>query len=175
MFSAHVEYDEPGPFSFTDGPVAVGLAEALAWARARAERVVLRVGDRQYSAGADPVPRFPPLPRSVLEAPAVSALPRPDHSTGIWRARASTAWFRRDAEAVARRLADAVVRDGRVTAVEPVVREEGFSVSFTLESASEAEARERAAEVVRGAWGAIGAEAVPGEDFDVPSIAVRSI
>lgn len=37
-FTAHVEYKEPGPFSFVSGPKWVDAAEAITWARQHAER-----------------------------------------------------------------------------------------------------------------------------------------
>ena len=50
-FSAWVDYDGPGPFSYRRGPSDVPPADALFWARAQAARVILRVGDVHYSAG----------------------------------------------------------------------------------------------------------------------------
>ena len=50
-FSAWVDFDDPGPFSYRQGPNDVPLADALLWARRQAARVILRVGDVHYSAG----------------------------------------------------------------------------------------------------------------------------
>ena len=63
QFSADVECDEGGPFSFVIGPRGVGPDEAIAWARRRAERVTVRVGEDFYSAGSEAVRDLPSWPR----------------------------------------------------------------------------------------------------------------
>jgi GNAT superfamily N-acetyltransferase len=45
-FWAHVEYDEPSPFRLMNGPGPASVAEAVAWARSRAQKVYVRVGGR---------------------------------------------------------------------------------------------------------------------------------
>lgn len=80
-----------------------------------------------------------------------------------------------DGESVARDLADAAERDGRVTDATAAIRDRGFSVSFTVASASELEGHAVAHEVLRDAWAVLEIEAVPGDDFDVSSITLRAI
>lgn len=58
-FDCHVTGTE-----FEAGPFGVPLEEALQWARARAEQVVLTVGEDEYSAGSDPADGRPPWPEN---------------------------------------------------------------------------------------------------------------
>jgi hypothetical protein len=58
-FSAYVDCDEDGPFSFVHGPTGVGPDEAIASARRRAERVTVRLGVDFYTAGSEAVRDLP--------------------------------------------------------------------------------------------------------------------
>lgn len=110
-FWAHVEYDEPGPFGFLNGPGPATVEEA--------------------------VRGLPPWLSAAPDPPPASA--RSDQVEG-WRAEARTGWFRADRESVARRLADAVGRDDRAADAHAVARDRAFSVFFTVSAASELEA-----------------------------------
>ena len=60
LFSAHIDGS-----ALVDGPDAVPIEDALAWARERAERIVVRVdrhGEQEFSAGREPVGSLPPWP-----------------------------------------------------------------------------------------------------------------
>jgi hypothetical protein len=169
-FSAHVEYDEPGPFCLLNGPTEVTLEEALAWARGRAERVILRIGDVHYNAGVERAPNLPSWPSTAERAPR----PATTGQAVAWSVQARTGWYRRDRDAVARRLAQAVGDDARAADATQAVDELGFSVSFTVWAPSELEAHEMASGVARDAWATARIMAEPGEDFDVSSIVVQS-
>jgi hypothetical protein len=108
-FSAHVECDEDGPFSHVDGPTGVGPEEAIAWARRRAERVMVRVGLDFYTAGSEPVRDLPswPGPRNDRESPIEPA------DLSDWQVEARTVWFRDDAPDVARAIARRLDDDAR--------------------------------------------------------------
>jgi hypothetical protein len=148
-FRALVEYDEPrGPFCVLRGPGPVSVEESVAWARSRARKVYVRVGEEFYSAGEEAVRGLPPWLSAAPPAPRASA---GSERVEAWRAEARTGWFRADRESVARRLAEAVGRDDRAADAH-AARERGFSVSFTLSAASELEANEIAFGVVRSAW-----------------------
>jgi hypothetical protein len=168
-FRALVEYDEPGPFCVLNGPGPVSVEEAVAWARSRAHKVYVRVGDEFYSAGEEAVRGLPPWPSAAPEAPPTSAR---SERAELWRVEARTGWFRADRESVARRLAEVVGRDDRAADAHAVARERAFSVFFTLSAASELEANEIAFGVVRSAWAALEIEAVAGDDFDLDGIMV---
>jgi hypothetical protein len=157
LFFAHVEFDEPGPFSHVNGPDDVSAEEAVAWARRHAERVIVRVGDTHYSAGEQPVDGLEPWP------------------LGLWRAVASTGWYRSDRSDVVRALASNVEKNQRARDVASGVDDVGFEVAFTVAAASAVEANEVAAEIVREAWAAAGIDAVPGDDFDAAGVSVTRV
>jgi hypothetical protein len=170
-FSASVDYDEPGPFSFMHGPEFVEAREAVAWARRHAPRVVIRVRDVLYSAGEESVP-------GLSEWPGLSDAPEETQTRGVekpvpWRAEARTAWFRGDGIEVASRLAHAVGSEPQVgeIASEPTLT--GFRVTFTVHAPSIVAAGEKASRALRSAWKATDIEATPGDDYDVPSLTVR--
>jgi hypothetical protein len=170
-FRAHVDYGEPRPFSVLHGPGPVSVEEAVAWARSRAQKVYVRVGEEFYSAGEEAVRGLPPWRSAAPEGPRTSAR---SERAELWRTEARTAWFRADRKSVAQRLAEAVGRDDRAADAHAVARERAFSVFFTLSAASELEANEIAFGVVRSAWAALEIEAVPGDDFDLDGIMVRA-
>lgn len=161
-FSAHVEYEQSEPFCFLPGPTDVGLAAALAWGRAHAATVVVRIGDTHYTAGRRRIPDLPVLPpvedtgtAPLTEGPAVS-----------WAAIARTGWHRSDRDEIARRFEDALrvldVVDAAVT-----LDGAAFSTSFTVTAHSELEAHEIALDRARRAWSTLGVVARPGADFEV--------
>jgi hypothetical protein len=166
-FFAHAELDEPGPFSFVNGPDEVPAEEAIGWARQHARRVIVRIGDAHYSAGEEPVEGLerwrgtpaPPLP--ATGAPVAS------------RVVASTGWHGADRPEVARSLAAGVEKNQRARGVARAVDATGFEVAFTITAASLVEANEVASAIVRRAWADTGIEAVPGEDFDGDGVSVQ--
>jgi hypothetical protein len=168
-FSAWVDYDDPGPFSFRLGPSDVPLADALYWARQQAARVILRVGNVHYSAGEEQAGRKPVWTLDV--GPPASPADSAGSIVG-WRVDAGTAWFRPDREVVARRLAKAIERDPRAADVATTLRVPGFSVRFTLRARSKLGANKVASEILQTAWVALDVQAEPGEDFDVPHLSV---
>lgn len=169
-FSAWVDYDDPGPFSYTQGPSDVLLADALSWARQQASKVILRVGDMHYSAGEEQAGSKPAWTQDV--GPPSSRTDSAGSPVG-WRVDAGMGWFRQDREAIAKRLALAVERDPRTADIAIALRRPGFSVCFTLRARSKVEADKVASEILQGAWAALDARAEPGEDFDVSHISVQ--
>jgi hypothetical protein len=168
-FSAHVEYAEgSGPFSFMEGPAWVDAGAAVGWARRHARRVVVRVGSEFFSAGEEPHRDLPAWsgPVSASGNQAVGPV-RP------WQVEARTAWFRADGSEVAARLAEAVRAEEDAADVGFGPTDAGFRLTFVVAGATVVEARETASRVLRTAWAATGVKAIPGEDFDVPTINVR--
>ena len=166
-----MEFDEPGPFCFLNGPTEVTVEEAVGWARGHAQQVILRIGDTRYSAGAERVPDLPLWPSTAEHAPP----PATTGQAAPWSVQATTGWYRRDCEAVARRVAEAVANDTRAADATNEVDQLGFSISFTVSARSELEAHEAASGVVRNAWATVRIKAEPGEDFDLSSIDVQRI
>jgi hypothetical protein len=70
VFNAHIEYDVGGTWAFEDGPERVAIEEALAWARERADKLVVQWfgpdGTTHASAGTIPVGDGPPWEPRVL-------------------------------------------------------------------------------------------------------------
>jgi hypothetical protein len=168
-FSAWVDYDDPGPFSYRHGPSDVPLADALFWARAQSPRVILRVGDVHYSAGEEQAGGKPVWTHEV--ATPASAAGNTGSIVG-WRVDARVCWFRVDREAVAMELTRAIERDPRAADAAMTLRVPEFSVRFALRARSELDAHELASEILQSAWSALDAHADPGEDFDGPSMSV---
>jgi hypothetical protein len=168
-FSAHVDCDEDGPFSFVLGPTGVGPEEAITWARGRAERVTVRVGSDFYTAGSEAVRDLPTWRGhgDDRELPAESAADVSD-----WQVEGRTGWFRDDASEVARAIARRLDDDARARDVAHGVTKTGFRVTFAIRAASIVGARELASELLRAAWSASKIDAVPGDDYDVSSITV---
>jgi hypothetical protein len=162
-FFAHVEFDEPGPFSFVQGPEDVGAAEAVGWARSHARRVIIRIGGTHYSAGEEPVAGLAPWDGEPVERERAPGEPV------AWRVVAGTGWYRSDRADVARALAAGVEGNQRAGRVASVVTEVGFDVAFTVVAASEVEANELASAIMRAAWAATGIVAAPG-DFDAAGV-----
>jgi hypothetical protein len=168
-FTAHVEYKEPGPFSILSGPHGVDVADAVAWARQHAGRVVVRLGEEFFSAGDVPRADFPEWPHPASKSPPSDI----GQDQVAWRVEARTGWFRGDAEPIARRLAEAVRADPATTHTEHDATARGFSVRFTVMNPSEDGAREVASRLLRSAWSAARIEATA-HDYDVSSIVVRT-
>jgi hypothetical protein len=169
-FSAFVDFGESWPFAMLPGPDGVTIEEALGWARAHADKVSVRVGDTHYSAGREPI-------RSLPAWTGADPEPRPAKRDGPrrgFRAEARTGWSRADRAEVARRLAEAVAAQEGVLGCSHEMREHGFSVRFSVESASLAAAQEDGFDVIRSAWEACGIDAGPGDDFDLDSLQVTS-
>ena len=167
-FTAHVEYREPGPFSFLSGPNRVDEADAVAWARRHAARVVVRIGEDFFSAGELPKSDLPQWPHQARQPTATE---NGDEKVP-WYVEARTGWFRGDAASVARRLAEAVRADPKTAGTAHDARPRGFSVAFTIMSQSEHAAREAASRILRDAWSAAEIETSAG-DYDVSSLVVR--
>jgi hypothetical protein len=167
-FSAHVEYDEPGPFGFMIGPHDATAGEAVAWARHRAPRVYMRLGDQHFSAGDEPIDGLAPWRPPAEAQPEVAAT----ESSGPRRftVAAGTVWFRPDRSEVARRLAEAVNRDPRAAGAVAATTKHGFEVIFTVLASSRVDANETASFVVRRAWAGLNIDATPGDDYDLSSI-----
>jgi hypothetical protein len=170
-FSAHVEYDEPGPFCFMNGPCETTVGEAVAWARGHARRVYVRLGDRHFSAGDEPIkdlpPWRPPAEPQLESAATESSVRRP------WTIAARTGWYRPDAADVSCRLAEAVNRDSRAADAVGTTTECGFEVVFTVRASARVDANEIASLVVRRAWTSLVIHPPPGDDYDVSSIQIR--
>lgn len=171
LFSAAIDYEEPGPFSFMHGPEFVEAHEAVAWARRHARRVVIRVGGVSYSAGEESVP-------GLREWPGLGEAPDEAETRGLekpvpWRAEARTAWFRPDGIEVAGRLARAVRSELRASELAYEPTQTGFRVTFTVHAPSIVAARETASWALRSAWKATDTRPTPGDDYDVPSLTLR--
>jgi hypothetical protein len=170
-FAAHVDYSEPRPFCFMQGPSGVSAEEAVAWARAHATWVIVSVGGVRYSAGPEPVADFPAWTaesNAVVQKSATG--PAVD-----WLVKARTGWSRRDREDVARRLAELAARDTRASGSTASLDSLGFGITFSVSARSDVEAHEIAFAVIRDAWDASGIEAVPGKDFDISSVEVEPL
>lgn len=169
LFAAYIDFSEPRPWCFMDGPQAVSVEEAVGWARTHTNLVIVTAGDTRYSAGSEPVEGFPPWPD------AEAAMPRAAESgpSVEWCVTAATGWRRGDREVVAQRLAESAERDTRVSGTTASPDEFGFAITFTVSARSEVEASAAASSVMRDAWTASGIDAVPGYDFDVSSLRVR--
>ena len=154
-FSAHVEFGEDGPFSFTQDH-RVTLEEALGWARAHCDRVSVRVENVHFSAGREPI-------RSLPAWTGPDPAPRPTERHGRLRSfsvEASTAWYRDDRAEVARRLAEAVAaEEGALRSWFEPLEHDFFSVWFLVESPSLQAAQEDSSRLIRAAWAACGIEA----------------
>jgi hypothetical protein len=161
-----VEYDEPGPFSFVDGPESVSAQEAIDWARRHAQRVSVRVGEVTYSAGIEPLPGLP----EWADGPSTPVQEPDDAEPALWQAEGRTAWSRPDLADVASRLADAVRAELGGGTVREVTSKYGFRVTFILTAPSAVAAREAASGTLRRAWTATGIDAIPGDDFDLTSV-----
>jgi hypothetical protein len=132
-FSAAVDCDEDGPFSFVLGPTGVGPEEAITWARRRAERVTVRVGSDFYTAGLEAVRDLPSWPGhgDDRELPSESAADFSD-----WQVEGRTGWFRDDASDAARAIARRLDDDARARDVAHGVTKTGFHVMFAIRAAS---------------------------------------
>jgi hypothetical protein len=168
-FSAWVDYDDPGPFSYTQGPSDAPLADALFWAHRQAARVILRVSDVHYSAGEERAGGKPVWTQDVGPATAAANNAGP---IVAWRVDAGMAWFRADRETVATALAEVIAQDRRAGDAAMTLAVPDFSVRFTLRARSELAANKVASEILQTAWAALDVEANPGDDFDLTSISV---
>jgi hypothetical protein len=169
LFTAHVDCDEDGPFSFVIGPTGVGPEEAIAWARLRADRVTVRVGGDFYTAGSEAVRDLPSWPGHGDDRELPSG---PAGDLSDWEVEGRTGWFRDDASDAARAIARGLEGDARARDVAHGVTKTGFHVTFAVRAVSIVQARELAAELLRAAWSASEIEAVPGEDYDASSVTV---
>jgi hypothetical protein len=169
-YAAHVEYDEPGPFRFLQGPRGADVADAVEWSRRQTPRVLVRIDDRHYSAGTRPIPGTRPWYGEASPSPAA---PPPKAKT-CWRVEARTSWSRPDRDAVARRLAAAVADHSAAGRVDARTRANGYAVMFHVFASSELDAHAAASAVLRHAWASLDVLAVAGEDYDVSSISVHS-
>jgi anti-sigma B factor antagonist len=163
-------YDEPTPFSFTNGPETRTVEEAVAWARRRADRVVVRLGGERFSAGVDPVPDLAPFvpsggwsERPDATPPGSAPAPAPARA---WRVRAGTVWHAGDAPEVAARLERALRHEPAVGDVCARAGGRALDVTFRIAAHTAGEAREHAGESLRVGWREVGIEALAGEHFD---------
>ena len=168
-FSADVDCDEDGPFSHVNGPTDVGPEEAIAWARRRAKRVIVRVGADFYTAGSEAVRGLPSWPGhgDHCESPSEPAADLSD-----WHVEGRTGWFRDDASDAARSIARGLQDDARARDVAHGVTQTGFRVTFAIRAASIVRARELASELLQSAWSGSKIDAAPGDDYDASSVTV---
>jgi hypothetical protein len=147
VFYAHVEYEEPGPFSYVHGPRDVDAEEAVRWARRHADTVKLRIGGTFYSAGEVPAEGLPVWPGATetLEQPATTAERESWEAEGSLNARGG------DLEAVASRFAAAIELDERAADVRHWLTELGVTVTFLIRCPP-AESNEVASRVLRDSW-----------------------
>jgi hypothetical protein len=168
-FSAHVAFAEPGPFCFLNGPRGVSVETAVDWSRRHADSVVVRVGDVNYSAGADAVPGLPPWRMRDQNLDAVPDPPRD------WLIRARTVWHRDDRAAIARGMADAIDDDKRTRAVIGKASTHAITLSFELRSRATDDATETASELLRSAWRHLDVDATPGRDYDFSTVELQPL
>jgi len=168
-FSAHVEYREDVPFAYVHGPESVDAGAAVAWARARADKVIVRVGGDRFSAGKQPAGDLPDWVGPTAPATKATAPSEPT----AWRVEAHINWLRPDTEDVAARFAAALGDQPGASGVGYDIRDFGLAVWFLIR-ALRLDANEVASHLLRSAWTATGIEAMPGTDFDVTSMSVRA-
>lgn len=171
-FSAYVDLDAPEPFAFVQGPDWASQEQAVAWARTRAERVIVRVGERFYSAGTDPAAALtawaPPEP-SVEPSP--SAWPT---LAERWWVEGGMGWFRHDTQDVIEAFCAALSTRADPSTVSCWRTESGFHAEFALAGGEITRASEEACRIARESWTASGITAEPGTDFDAVSVSVRA-
>jgi hypothetical protein len=167
LYSASVDYDSDTPFGYVIGPADVGVDEALAWARERAQVVILRTEDAFYSAGEVAKGDLLAWPRAE-SAPA----PRPAAGPQLFEVEGHLGSQAPDLEDVAARFADAIRRDERASAVRHWLREWGLAVAFTIRCPPEA-LYELGSTVLRDGWAAAGVPTGRVAPFDTSSITVR--
>lgn len=167
LYSASVEYDADTPFGYVIGPADVSVDEAVAWARKRAQVVIVRTGETFYSAGEVAKGDLPAWPRAE-GAPA----PRPAAEPRLFEVEGHLGSQAPDLEEVAARFADAIRRDERASAVRHWLRKWGVAIAFTIRCSPE-ESYELGSTVLRDGWAAAGVPTGRVAPFDTSSIAVR--
>jgi hypothetical protein len=160
-FSAH--WEARGGNGFRDGPEGVSAEGAIAWGRAQADRVLIRLADSDYhSAGSRPAAGLDPWPDGVVVEPRRE--PGMEHLDLV--AKEPIAWQVRLARWVSRERTDAdVAALLELLAAEPAVAdlhaevERGERVEavlrFTVQARSHAEALEAVAAVETHAGDAV--------------------
>jgi hypothetical protein len=169
-FSAHVEFEDAGPFGFLPGPVAVDVDTAINWACCHAPRVIVRAAGQSYTAGPIRVHGLPPWPRAVtrsVESDCVFGHRR------SWTVEARTAWFRDDGAAVAQMLIDNLRLPDAIETADVAITHGGLSVGLRVVAPSEARALEIAFAALRDGWKRAAIVASPGTDYDVAALQVR--
>jgi hypothetical protein len=138
LYSASIEYDSEAPFGCVIGPTDVGLDEAVAWARQRAQVVTVRTEDGTYTAG------------EVAYEPAARV--EPDE---LWEVEGHVGSQAPELEQVALLLREAVERDDRTSHARHWLREWGFAVAFRIRCPS-TDRYEIGSSVLRDSWAAAG-------------------
>jgi hypothetical protein len=169
LYSASVDYDADTPFGYVIGPSDVSVDEAVAWARERAQVVIVRTEDAFYSAGE--VAKGDLLAwRRAESAPS----PRPAAEPQRFEVKGHLCSQAPDLEDVAARFAEAIRRDERASAVRHWLRELGPAVAFTIRCPPE-ESYELGSTVLRDGWAAAGVPTGRVTPFDITSISVGPV
>jgi hypothetical protein len=169
LYSASVDYDADTPFGYVIGPVDVSVDEAVAWARERAQVVIVRTEEARYSAGEVAKGDLPEWPRAD-SAPD----PRPAAEPQFFEVEGHLGSQAPDLEDVAARFADAIRRDERTSGARHWLREWGLAVAFTIRCPSE-ESYELGSNVLRDGWAAAGVPTGRVTPFDTASMSVRLV
>jgi hypothetical protein len=116
------------PFAHVHGPESVDAGAAVAWARARADKVIVRVGGDRFSAGKQPAGDLPDWVGPTAPATKATAPSEPT----AWRVEAHINWLRPDTEDVAARFAAALGDQPGASGVGYDIRDFGLAVWFLI-------------------------------------------
>ena len=169
-FSAHIDYGDARPFRFLNGPHAVDAGVAVAWARERASKVLIRVENEMFSGGTEPIPGIPRWPVDVR-----SHAVRDNSATAPWRVRGTTTLLRGDPVAAAGELARALDRDARASQIRVTRLDRRLELALVVEASGELAAQEAASAVLRDAWDASELDDVHPGDYDASEIVVQAM
>ncbi len=162
---AHIEFGGGGPFCFLDAPNDLTMADAVAWARARADWILVRVNDSFFSAGSIQVESYPrwqdeQRPRAETPPPSV------DRLTVV----ASFVWLGEEPGRLATAIETLISARPGVSAIASWIDGRRITVQFDLEPPLIAEPDLAASEILREAWGSLTPK--PAKKYDMSQVSV---
>lgn len=168
LFDAHVEYSVKGPFPVLPGPKRASRDLAIAWARAHAPEVLVRIGDEMFSAG-----KVRSLGLTPLPAPGCEWRQASEGNERRWLVEAATSVLPDGPSEPLRAAVRAALIQADINC-EIRVRAAGLrlEVDFPVQASDELAANEQGFTLLRGVWESIPQAAVT---YDLSSMSVRTL